>query len=152
MTTERSWRLMKAETTPQVPGAAGVSRVFYTRAEIGSQELMTGITIFAPGAGLFWHVHTVDESITILEGEPVVEVGDAGRPIESMQTGPMDTVFVPAYTPHRFINPSRTAGARIHWSYPTGRIERYRVNPDGTVPDNLAPGEPRLPQRPGDDR
>lgn len=147
MTTEPRWRLMRAASTPRIPGTTGVSRTFFTRDEIGSQHLMTGITSFEPGAGLFWHLHTVDESITILEGAPVVEVGGAGRPIESAQTQPLDTVFIPAYTPHRFYNPSQSSPARILFCYPTGRIERYPVNPDGTEPADLAPGEPRLPAR-----
>ncbi len=145
MAGQPSWLLMKAASTPEIPGTAGVSRVFFTRDEIGSEHLMTGITSFEPGAGLFWHVHTVDESITILEGEPIVEIGGAGKPVESAQAQPLDTVFVPAFTPHRFYNPSRTSRARILFCYPTGRIERYRVNPDGTQPEGLGPGEPRLP-------
>lgn len=144
MEARRQWVLMKAEATPAVAGTAGVSRVFFTGAEIGSQNLTTGTTSFEPGAGLFWHIHTVDESITILEGEPIVEVGGQGKPIESHRTGPLDTVFVPAYTPHRFRNPTDRP-ARIFWSYPVGRIERYRVNPDGTRPADLAPGESEAP-------
>ena len=145
MTGDRSWLVMRAANTQEIRGTSGVSRVFFTRDEIGSEQLMTGITTFEPGAALFWHVHTVDESITVLEGEPMVEIGGAGKPIESVRVHPLDTVFVPAYTPHRFCNPSQTSRARILFCYPTGRIERYRVDPDGTQPDFLGPDEPRLP-------
>lgn len=140
----KEWTLMRAAETPRVGGPAGVTRVYFTRDEIGSEQLMTGITSFESGKGLFWHVHTVDESITILEGEPTVEVGGAGRPIQSAQMKPYDTVYVPAYTPHRFINRTDRP-ASILWSYPTGRIARYRVNPDGSRPDDLAPGELEVP-------
>lgn len=128
---EPKWVLFKADETPAVPGTPGVNRIFFTGAATGSQHLSTGITQFEAGTGLFWHFHTVDESITILEGEPTCEVGGPGRPVESARLKPYDTVFIPAHTPHRFINQSGRP-ARILWSYPTGRIERYPINPDGS--------------------
>lgn len=125
------WALMKAAETPEVVGTTGVSRVFFTRAEVGSQHLSTGTTRFEPGAGLFWHMHPHDESVTVLEGAPICEVGGAGGTVESHVLQPLDTTFIPAYTPHRFINPTDQP-AKILWSYPTARIERYPVNPDGS--------------------
>ncbi len=34
-----------------------VSRMFFARAEVGSQHLSTGMTSFEPGTGLDWHIH-----------------------------------------------------------------------------------------------
>lgn len=137
--TTTHWALMKAETTPRIAGTPGVSRMFFARAEIGSQHLSTGMTSFEPGTGLFWHIHPHDESVTVLRGEPDCEVGGAGKPIESHRLQPFDTTFIPAHTPHRFFNRS-DGPVSILWSYPTARIERYPVNPDGSRPDDSRAG------------
>ncbi|MCB0168858.1 MAG: cupin domain-containing protein [Anaerolineae bacterium] len=142
--TPSSCVLMREKTTPPVPGTPGVSRVFFTGEDIGSSHLSTGLTRFEPGAGLFWHLHLVDESVTLLEGQATLEIGGVDQPINSYQLQPLDTSFIPARTPHRFYN-SGAGPMRILWSYPTGRIVRYRVNPDGSLPNDLAPGEPKLP-------
>lgn len=137
MATEKQaeWVLIRAVTAPHggAEGVPGVDRMRLTREEIGSKRLGTGMTTFEPGAGLYWHMHLVDESVTVIEGEPVCEVGGVGRPVESHHLQPFDTTFIPAYTPHRFHNPT-TRLVRIVWSYPAGYVERIRVNPDGTRP------------------
>lgn len=141
MKSQGSWALIKSELAPHggAEGAPGVDRIRLTRDEIGSPRLSTGVTTFEPGAGLYWHMHHFDESVTVIEGEPVCEVGGAGRPIESHMLRPFDTTFIPAHTPHRFYNPT-TRIARIVWSYPAGHVERIRVNPDGTDPETPPAG------------
>lgn len=137
MATERQqeWVLIKAELAPHggAEGVPGVDRIRLTRKEIGSARLSSGVTTFEPGAGLYWHMHRVEESVTVIEGEVICEVGGAGRPIESHLVRPFDTTFIPAYMPHRFYNPT-TSLARIVWSYPDGYVERIKVNPDGSNP------------------
>jgi len=153
MATERQgeWVLIKAATAPHggAEGVPGVDRIRLTRKEIGSSRLSSGVTTFDPGAGLYWHMHHVEESVTVIEGEPVCEVGGAGRPVEAQSLQIFDTTFIPAYTPHRFYNPT-TRLARIVWSYPAGHVERIRVNPDGTNPQTAASGSEPLP--PGDEQ
>ncbi|GAB4444242.1 MAG: hypothetical protein OHK0015_45360 [Chloroflexi bacterium OHK40] len=145
------WVLMRAADTPEVRSTPGVSRTFLTRAEVGSQHLSTGTTRFEAGAGLFWHMHPHDESVTVLEGAPICEVGGVDGIVEAHPLQPLDTTFIPAYTPHRFINPTDQP-AIIHWSYPTARIERCPVNPDGSPLEGLhcadsSPGERSSEQR-----
>jgi putative monooxygenase len=125
-----AWALIRAANAPHATPSPGVDRMRLTGEETGSSHLGTGITTFEPGTGLYWHYHVVDESVTVLEGEPICEVG-GDRPLESHSLKPFDTAFIPARTPHRFFNPT-DRDARIAWSYPAGRVERYRVNPDGS--------------------
>lgn len=131
MNPKAQWTLFRESEVAGTAGTPGVTRKFFTGLDVGSLDLSTGITRFEPGAGLFWHYHTVGESITILEGEPVCEIGGADRPAASTPMRPFDTVFIPANTPHRFINPTDRP-VRILWSYPTGRVERHPINPDST--------------------
>ena len=141
------WVLISAATAPHggAEGVQGVDRVKLTRKEIGSMRLSTGVTSFEPGAGLYWHMHHVEESVTIIEGELNCEVGGAQGSIESQRVGLFDTTFIPAFTPHRFYNPTMSL-ARILWSYPDGYVERIRANPDGTIQDAsnapVSKGEP----------
>ena len=141
------WVLISAANAPHggAEGVPGADRVKLTRKEIGSLRLSTGVTSFEPGAGLYWHMHHVEESVTVIEGELICEVGGAQGPIESQRVGLFDTTFIPSFTPHRFYNPTMSL-ARILWSYPDGHVERIRVNPDGSIQDASNPpvskGEP----------
>jgi len=146
MERQGEWALIKAVSAPYATPAPGVDRMRLTGEETGSSHLGTGVTTFESGAGLYWHTHVVDESVTVLEGEPVCEVGGADRPTESHSLRAFDTTFIPAHTPHRFYNPT-TRLARILWSYPAGHVERYRVNPDGSQPGESATGDPGTPLR-----
>ena len=53
-----------------------------------------------PGARSPWHTLTADKLFHVVEGEVTVAVGDATRTVAG---GP---VFVPAGTPHRYLNES----------------------------------------------
>src|SRR5579871_607934 len=130
----KHWVLIDAATAQRAERVPGGDALLLTREEIGSHDLSTGVTTFQPGTGLYWHVHVVDESVTVLEGTPICEVGGQGGEIESHQVQPYDTTFIPAYTPHRFFNPTEGI-VRILWSYPAGNVERLRVNPDGSPAD-----------------
>ena len=145
--TQRKWALIKAATAPHAEAAPGVDRMQLTREGIGSLALGTGVTSFAPGASLYWHMHLVDESVTVIEGEPTCEVGGSNRPVESYSLRPFDTTFIPASTPHRFFNPTDSP-ARILWSYPSGHVERYRMNPDGSRLNGQALGDGTASARP----
>jgi putative monooxygenase len=78
----------------------------------GSTSLINGITAFDPGAAIAWHKHNCEESVMVLDGHAIVEIGD-----ESYALGPNDTTWIPANIPHRFINSSASEPMRIFWTY-----------------------------------
>ncbi|HET8988757.1 MAG TPA: cupin domain-containing protein, partial [Humibacillus sp.] len=74
-----------------------------------SNHVTTGQTQFAAGTGLPLHSHNVEESVFVLEGEAVAEIGD-----ESFELVAGEATWVPAGVPHRFWN--RGSGVmRIYW-------------------------------------
>ncbi|MFH8453956.1 cupin domain-containing protein [Streptomyces fungicidicus] len=89
-----------ARTIPLVTGA------------VGAEVFLTGQTLFEGGAGIALHTHNCPESVTILEGDAIVEIDGTEH-----QVTRFDTTYVAAGTPHRFRNASDTAPMRILWIY-----------------------------------
>ena len=58
------------------------------------------------------HSHNCEESVVLLEGNAVAEIGE-----ERFELKALDTTFVPANLPHRFINASDTEPMKILWIY-----------------------------------
>ena len=92
--------------------------------ETGTQSISLGVATFAPGASLPCHIHGCEESITIIEGEAVVEFGGRRVPLK-----PYDTSHMPAGTPHRFLNASPTETMSILWVYASTDMGRTLVDP-----------------------
>ena len=76
-----------------------------------TNHVTTGQTQFAEGTGLPLHSHNVEESVLVLEGEAVAEIGD-----ESFELIAGEATWVPAGVPHRFWNRG-TDVMRIYWVY-----------------------------------
>lgn len=74
-------------------------------------RITTGQTVFAPGTGLPMHSHNVEESVLILDGEAVAEIGDSRFDLAAGEA-----TWVPAGIPHRFLNRGRGT-LRIYWVY-----------------------------------
>ncbi|RYX95269.1 MAG: cupin domain-containing protein [Comamonadaceae bacterium] len=89
-------------------------------AKIGSTSFINGITEFAPGAQIPWHFHNCEESVMLLEGDAIFDIGD-----EHHRLVPQDTTFIPSGVPHRFRNVSDTKPMKILWIY--GRIDANRT-------------------------
>jgi quercetin dioxygenase-like cupin family protein len=91
----------------------------------------TGQTRFAEGTGLPLHSHNVEESVLVLEGEAVAEIGD-----ESFELVAGEATWVPAGVPHRFWN--RGSGAmRIYWVY-GGRDVTRTITATGETFEHLS--------------
>ncbi|GAB97839.1 quercetin dioxygenase-like cupin family protein [Kineosphaera limosa] len=76
-----------------------------------TNRVTTGQTQFAQGTGLPLHSHNVEETVLILEGEAVAEIGD-----QEFELVAGEATWVPAGVPHRFYN--RGEGTmRIYWVY-----------------------------------
>jgi len=93
--------------------------------ETGTQSISVGVATFDPGASLPCHTHSCEESITIIEGEAVVEFG--GRRI---RLKPYDTSHMPAGAAHRFLNASQTEKMSILWVYASTDMGRTLVDPE----------------------
>src|SRR5947207_1729879 len=74
-------------------------------------KVTTGMTVFGPGTGIPLHTHNVEETVLILAGEALVELGN-----ETFELSAGDATWAPAGVPHRFAN--RGSGEmRIYWVY-----------------------------------
>lgn len=79
---------------------------------VGAEVFLTGQTLFDGGAGIALHTHNCPESVTILEGDAIVEIDGTEHRVTRF-----DTTYVPAGTPHRFRNASASEPMRILWIY-----------------------------------
>ncbi|MEU8731091.1 cupin domain-containing protein [Streptomyces tendae] len=103
--------LRPAELTSFARGGGARTIPLVTRA-VGAEVFLTGQTLFEGGAGIALHTHNCPESVTILEGDALVEIDGTEHRVTRF-----DTTYVPAGVPHRFRNASGTAPMRILWIY-----------------------------------
>jgi putative monooxygenase len=127
-------QILRYEETEWHDRGTGVkSRVLVSR-RIGSENLTNGVTVFPPGAKIAVHWHNCDESVVILEGEAICEI--AGQP---SRMGPLDTTFVPANVPHRFLNLTDHPMS-ILWTYAAGYVTRTFAETGVTV-EHMSEGD-----------
>ncbi len=103
--------ILHPQQIPVVDRGGGARTIPLVCCEIGAQGFLNGITEFDPGAGIPLHYHNCEETVLIIEGQATFEVD--GRAYELHE---LDTTWVPAGMPHRFLNRS-TARMRIFWTY-----------------------------------
>lgn len=94
-------------------------------------RVTTGQTQFAPGTGLPLHSHNVEETVLILEGEAVAEIGEQSFDLVAGQA-----TWVPAGVPHRFFNRG-TGTMRIYWVY-GGRDVTRTITATGQTFEHLS--------------
>lgn len=87
---------------------------------IGARGFINGITSFEPGAAVAFHSHNCEESVTLIEGEALLEM--QGRQVRLQ---PLDTTWIPPNVSHRFRNPSDTRPMKILWTY--ARVDATRT-------------------------
>lgn len=78
----------------------------------------TGQTRFQPGTGLPLHSHNVEESVLVLEGLATAQIGE-----DSFDLEPGQATWVPAGTPHRFLNRGQGVMS-IYWVYGGRHVTR----------------------------
>ncbi|MHA6344288.1 cupin domain-containing protein [Roseivivax sp. CAU 1761] len=103
--------ILSPDTLPVNDRGNGARTIPLVTRACGSTSLINGITAFDPGARIGLHYHNCEESVLILEGEAVAEIGGARH---ALKAG--DTTWIPADVPHRFLNES-DAVMRIFWTY-----------------------------------
>jgi quercetin dioxygenase-like cupin family protein len=105
--------LRPAELTAFSRGGGARTIPLVTRAT-GAEVFVTGQALFDGGAGIALHTHNCPESVTILEGDALVEIDGTEHHVTRF-----DTTYVPAGMSHRFRNASATEPMRILWIYAT---------------------------------
>ncbi len=103
--------LRPRDIKPHERGGGARTTPLVTRG-IGSTSMLNGITEFAPGAAIPLHLHNCEESVLVLAGDAIAELDGVQHRMAAM-----DTTWVPANVPHRFINASATEPMRIFWTY-----------------------------------
>ena len=106
-----------ARTTPLVSPA------------IGAQGFINGITEFEPGVAIPFHSHNCEESVMLLEGEAVMDIGGKEYPVQVF-----DTTWIPPNIPHRFRNLSSTKPMKILWTYASTSATRTLTETGETRP------------------
>jgi quercetin dioxygenase-like cupin family protein/SAM-dependent methyltransferase len=96
----------------------GVRTRYVVTRELGAREFLSGITEFDPGASLPLHSHNCEESVVVIEGTALFELGDV-----SMEMLEGEATWVPAGSVHRFANNS-DARLRILWTYGSANATR----------------------------
>jgi 2-keto-3-deoxy-L-rhamnonate aldolase RhmA/quercetin dioxygenase-like cupin family protein len=112
-------------------------------APMRARNLTTGIVRFSPAVKLAYHRHPTTESITLLEGEALVDV--EGR---RYCLNRFDNVVIPAGVPHGVENLSCEREALLHVTFPTDAPSREILEPifpPRPMPDNsTGPSVPGL--------
>ncbi len=120
-------RVLFFDEIPPVARGGGVATRPLAGSWIGTQGFTSGITTFPPGTEIRFHTHNVEEAVTILEGDARCDVEDRGYQVKRL-----DTTYVPAGVPHRFVN-TGTGPMSILWVYSTTHVTRTFVDTGETV-------------------
>jgi quercetin dioxygenase-like cupin family protein len=96
---------------------------------IGASGFINGITEFAPGAAIAFHSHNCEESVVLLEGEAMLEIGGEAHHVQ-----PFDTTWIPPNVSHRFRNLSATRPMKILWIYASTQATRTLTETGETRP------------------
>lgn len=96
-------REQQSRETSQTPGSLRLSAISATNGI--DSALWAGMFVVEPSAKTGIHHHgEQDTAVYVLEGEAVVQWGDRGK--QSVTVRPGDFLHVPAWLPHREVNPS----------------------------------------------
>lgn len=104
--------ILRPAELPATDRGGGTKTIPLVSPRVGSQQMLNGITVIAPGKAIGLHAHNCEESVIVLEGQGVVELDGVDHPVATF-----DTTWVPAGVPHRFKNTSDAQPLRIFWTY-----------------------------------
>jgi quercetin dioxygenase-like cupin family protein len=111
MADESAARVLRLSAIEPLDRGHGVRTFHLTRREVGTREMLTGITEFDVGAEVAPHSHNCEESVLILEGEAVFEADDRRHDLVAG-----DATWTPPRVIHRFANRGERR-LRIYWTY-----------------------------------
>jgi quercetin dioxygenase-like cupin family protein len=124
--------LRQSEIAPIDRGTGVKTLPFLGKWNASDNKVTTGMTIFGPGTGIPLHTHNVEETVLVLEGEALAEIGD-----RHFELSAGDATWAPAGVPHRFANRGDTT-MRIYWVY-GGRDVTRTICATGVTIEHLGP-------------
>jgi quercetin dioxygenase-like cupin family protein len=104
--------LIRPSDVPSVDRGSGARTIPLVGRKIGTKQLLNGITIIGPGSQIPMHSHNCEESVIVLEGNPVAIING-----EEFALQPHDTTWIPPNLPHHFKNLSKDETVKIFWTY-----------------------------------
>ena len=111
--------MLRPADLPSVARAGGGSSTRLVSRACGAEAILNGFTDIPPGVQIPVHSHNCEESVLVVGGEAVAEIGS-----EEFQLQVGDVTWIPAELPHRFRNPSSDKVLRIFWTYASAYATR----------------------------
>ena len=96
---------------PNIPMRPGIQGKFLAHKDLGSEGVSLLSNTVEPGVEVPLHLHSVEETMLVLEGEVWVRLGE-----ERVDVGVNHTVIIPAGTPHAWGNAGVQA-AKLLWAF-----------------------------------
>jgi mannose-6-phosphate isomerase-like protein (cupin superfamily) len=131
---DQKFHILEFDKLEVVDRGNGVKTRLLVNRHLGSENLTSGYTRFEPDAKIAMHWHNCDESVFIVEGQAIAEVDGHRFPMKAM-----DTTFVKAGVPHRFVNESGQPMA-ILFTYASGHVTRTFADTGVTV-EHMSPND-----------
>ena len=103
--------LIDHRKVPELQMRPGIRGQFLANHELGASGLSLLTNTVEPGAEVPLHVHTVEETMLVLEGRVWAQVGD-----ERYTVAPHHTVIIPPHTPHAWGNAGPEV-AKLLWAF-----------------------------------
>jgi putative monooxygenase len=121
--------ILRPDELPAADRGGGAKTIPLVGPRIGATGFLNGITSFGPSAVIPLHKHNCEESVMLLEGHAIAEIDGVLHELK-----PLDTTWIPADLPHRFINASSTEGMKILWIYARTDATRTLIETGETRP------------------
>ena len=121
--------ILRVANQPSADRGGGNRTIPMVGPDVGSKQILNGITIIGAGSQINEHFHNCEESVIVLEGRAVAVVAGAEHALD-----PGDTVWIPPEMPHYFRNASATDPLRIFWTYADACATRTMVATGETRP------------------
>ena len=103
--------LIDHEKVPELQMRPGIRGKFLANHELGATGVSLLINTVEPGANAPLHLHTVEETMLVLEGKVWAQVGT-----ERYTVGPGYTVIIPPHTPRAWGNAGQDE-AKLLWAF-----------------------------------
>ncbi len=121
--------ILREDEFPKIRRAGGATTTQLVTPACGAGAFLAGFTDIPPECGIPRHYHNCEESVLVAHGRAIVEVDG-----EQFEVSAGDVVWQKANVPHRFMNPSKTNGLRIYWTYASVDATRTLVETGETHP------------------
>jgi len=115
-------------TLPEMTMRQGIRGQFLAHKDLGATGVSLLTNTVEPGAAAPLHLHTVEETMLVLEGTVWVQVG-----AERFTLGPHHTVIIPPETPHAWGNAGEGV-AKLLWAFAGPDPFRDTTYLEGTPP------------------